>query len=66
MEFWRGRTAQCDIVEMDGGLDSLYFSADVVFLDFGSEVGNRWMSRVVSAKDLDSFFDKIGLINVLD
>ena len=59
-------TTKCNIIKVDGCLDGLYFSANVEFLDFSSKVGNRRVGRVVGAKDLDGFFDKIGLINVVD
>lgn len=60
------RTTECDIIKMNGCLNSLYFSANIEILDFCSEVGNRGVCRVVSTEDLNSFFDEIRFINVID
>jgi hypothetical protein len=50
---------------MYGGLDGLDLSAQVEVIDSVSEIRNRGMGRVISAKNLNSLLDFVWRVNIL-
>ena len=59
-------TSKGDIVKVCRCLDGLHLATDVVVFCVIAKVRHSRVSRVISAKDVDSLLDTIWLVNVVD
>ena len=63
---WDIRTSESDVVKVSGELDCLYFSADVEFFHSLVEVSDCRMGEIICSEDINSLFDLVKDIDVLD
>ena len=65
-EGWDTRTSEGNIVKVSGELDRLHFSADVELFYSPVEVRDRGVGGIVRSEDVDSLFDPVKGIDILN
>lgn len=59
-------TTERNIIEVNWRLNSLYFSTDVEFLCSAAKVRHRRVRRIIGAKNVNSLFDLVGAVDIID
>ena len=66
VEGWDIRTSESDVVKVIGELDCLYFSANVELFHSLVEVSDCRVGEIICSEDINSLFDLVKGINVLN